>query len=154
MILTRFRIETDYTPPLRWFDVRIYDTPEALRKVASRITPTDDYSECVGTVQEITPMVPEDTVAELQDLIPVELLGFPDNGFAGVIRLCEEYLTPSVIAHEILHAAVVVFRMNICQLPKLEGLLSPERPREEALAYAVGELSGQMETMLRKHGWE
>lgn len=149
MIVAQWRIETSYTPPLRWFRVRVYDTPEALRKVASRCAPEIDYSECVGTVQEITPWVPEDTDPEKQDDLPVEVLGFPDNGFAGVIRLCADWLYPEIVQHEVLHAAVTVFRMNICQRPRLEGLLAETRDNEEALAYAVGQLSAEMSDGLR-----
>lgn len=154
MIVRQFQISTDYTEPRRWFWVRVYDSPESLRKVAGRVRPKDDFATALGTVQEVTPWVPEGVGPKYQDFLSVDDLGFPDNGFAGVIRLCVDWLTPEILVHETLHAALVVYRMNISQRPQLEGRLDVERNNEEALAYAGGQLYGELVTGMLKAGFE
>lgn len=158
MIVTQFKIATDYTPPMRWFWVRIYDSQESLRRVANRwVTWTGgkgtEYDDCLGCVQEVVPRIPEEVASDDQDAVPPDLLAWPDSGFAGVIRLAADHLTTEIISHEVTHAAVTVFRMNIRQRPILEGMLDPERPNEEALAYAVGQLTEEMHFELHYFGY-
>lgn len=147
VIIRQFKICAGYTKPDRWFWVRIYDTAESLRYVANRLDgwrngTAGQYDDCVGCVQEVTPWIPEDMDPRMQDSVSLHSrLKWPEDGFAGVIRFCAEWLTPEIIAHEITHAALVVHRMNLRQRPLLEGMLAPERPNEEALAYAVGQLA-------------
>lgn len=150
MIVNQWKISTDWTLPARWFWVRVYDTPETLRKIATRVSPHTDYSGCFGCVQEVTPWIPEGVSEEDQDDLPLSDLYFPENGFAGVVRLIDDYLYPEIIWHEVFHAACSVFRMNVAQRPQLEGFLDPERDNEEALAYAVGQLGADMNDALLK----
>lgn len=150
MIVAKWKIETDYHGPKRWFWVRVYDGLGPLRKIANRVAPDHGYDECYGCVQEVTPWIPEDYDGD-QDDLPVSELGFPDDGFAGVVRLAAEWLYPEIVQHEVLHAAVTVFRMNVCQRPVLNGLLDNTRDNEEYLAYFVGQLSADMDDGLRKH---
>jgi hypothetical protein len=159
VIVSRFRIRTDWTKPERWFWVRVYDTPDSLRRMANRVSEMrggggSEYGEALGCVQETVPWIPDDADPETQDDLPVTELVWPEDGFAGVIRLCRDWLTPEILAHEILHAAVTVFRMNICQRPQLEGMLAVERNQEEALAYTVGQLHAGLVNGLRENGWE
>lgn len=150
MIVAKWKIQSEHITP-RWFWVRVYDTPEAMRRVAHRVAPDGDYSSAVGTVQEVTPWIPDRYEEHEQDDIPVSELSYPENGFAGVVRLCSDYLYTEVIYHEVLHAAVTAFRMNIDSKPKLEGMLAEERPNEEALAYITGQLAADMDDGIRKY---
>lgn len=159
MILSQFKVATGYTAPRRWFWVRIYDSVDSLRAVANRWAVWSngsggEYDDCVGCVQEVVPMIPAWYAEDDQDCLPSMGLEWPADGFAGVIRLSYEWLTTEIIAHEVTHAAVTVFRMNVRMRPELEGMLDPERPNEEALAYAVGELTADLLGQLHSLGYE
>jgi len=162
MIVSRFIIGTDYTPPERWFWVRIYDSVESLRKVANRVSEMrggrgQEYDDCLGCVQEVAPLINADLhdPADM-DYLPQSALHWPENGFAGVIRFSKDWLTTEIISHEVTHAALVMFRMNIAMRPRLEGM-APDvgglRMNEEALAYAVGQLTEAVHERLYQHGF-
>jgi hypothetical protein len=151
MIVAKWKIETDWYGPKRWFWVRVYDGLGPLRRISARVAPGHDgYTECVGCVQEVTPWIPDGYGGD-QDALPVSELWFPESGFAGVVRLASEWLFPEVIWHEVLHAAVTVFRMNVDQRPQLNGLTDNTRENEELLAYFMGQLSADMDDGLRKY---
>lgn len=159
MIVSQFKVCTHYADPSRWFWVRVYDSPESLRAVANRWRAWTGgegagYDECLGCVQEVIPWIHQFQDPADQDYLDPVFLRWPEDGFAGVIRLCEPHVSGEIIAHECTHAAVTVLRMNRGMRPQLEGMLAPERPVEEDLAYAVGELVDGVHTELRAHGWE
>lgn len=152
MIVAKWKIETDYHGPKRWFWVLVYDGLGPLRAVTRRVAPNQQGTdECVGTVQGVTPYVPLDYDGHEDDL-PVGDLVYPENGFAGVVRLAQDWLYPEIIWHEVTHAAVTVFRMNVHQRPQLGGRLDAVTDNnEELLAYFVGQLAADMDDGLRKH---
>jgi hypothetical protein len=115
-----FTISTtaDRVPPRRWFTVRIHPSVEDLRTAAARHRPDAEFGDCCGCVHPVYPPG-------------------PGNGYAGLIRLADEYATPEIVAHELLHAAVVVYRMNVRPDVRL-GFGC--HGREEQLAYIYGEL--------------
>lgn len=149
MILESWRIASEHITP-RWWWVRVHDTPESLRRRATQHHPwlgRDYFSPTVlGCCQ------PE-YGAEWVDADPKSPkngdIRWCPGGYAGIIRLASEHLFPEIIHHEVLHASVHVYRMNVEQRVDLgDGQESLER--EEDLAYIHGQLAADMDTALRK----
>lgn len=155
MIVAQWKIATsNYAPPARWLWVRVYDTPEAMRKVAERCAPEhDNYGNAVGCVQDITPMIEDEDLGTFQDDLPIDRLWFPESGCAGVVRLCADHLQTEIIFHELAHAACTIYRMNVAQRVDLGARLDESRESEESYAYILGELSSQMLVGLIQHGY-
>ncbi len=123
----RFAIATGErgSTPRRWFWVRVHRTAAELQEAAYRLHPGTGrafWRDCEGCCQA---------------MVPDEAGGYPANGYAGIIRLTVATYTAEVVAHELLHAAVAVYRMNVC--PDVRLGMSVGR-REEDLAYIYGEL--------------
>jgi hypothetical protein len=145
MILKSWRIETDYVAPMRWLQVKVYDDVELLRRAAARYSwqSVAEYAQAVGCVQQ----TPERWLvdADGKDQGPL----WPANGLAGVVRLSADHLTTEVIHHETLHAAAVVYRMNVARAIYLGT--GEDMENEEKFAYIHGQLAADMDTHLRKH---
>jgi hypothetical protein len=107
----------------RWFWARIHADAQQLRLAAGRLRPGEDFSECYGCLHP----VPDPA---------------PANGLAGTLRLAASYLQSEVIAHELVHAALVVYRLNIRPDVRLGTGCGQ---REEDLAYIYGELFADFE---------
>lgn len=90
---------------------------------AYRLRPGEDFSECYGCLHPVP------------DPAPV-------NGFAGTLRLAAGYLKSEIVAHELVHAALVVYRLNL--RPDVRLGTGCGR-REEDLAYIYGELFADFE---------
>lgn len=117
----------------------------SLRRAAARYSwqPFSAFSDAMACVQQ----VPErwEVSQSGPDVGPL----YPRNGFAGIIRLSKDHLWPEVIHHEILHAAAVVYRLNVAKDIQL-GTFTDDTDAEENLAYIVGQLGADMDTKIRK----
>jgi hypothetical protein len=65
---------------------------------------------------------------------------------AGTLRLVDGNVTSEIVAHELMHAALQVYRGNVARSVRLEADCGP---REEQLAYIYGELFASFQ-----EGWE
>jgi hypothetical protein len=81
-----------------------------------------------------------------------ELYPDPPKQWFATVRLCLPYLRPSIIAHEMIHAALLYTerrhrsRCKIPSQPNSKGLIADNSP-EETLCYAVERLMA--ETLIR-----
>ncbi len=139
LILTSWRIASEHGGA-RWWWVRVHDSPENLRESAYRRSQEDRefWKDAVlGCCQPVRPWTDGG-----------ELLIWPPNGLAGVIRLSAENLFTEVIYHELVHAACAVYRMNFARSVDLGTGLEDMAP-EEDLAYIYGQLAADMDTELK-----
>jgi hypothetical protein len=127
-------ISTDRIGPRRWCLVRIHPNVEHLRTAAHRTDPAHDrdwWDECCGCFQPVGLRSAGNVISD------------PPNGYAGILRLAEGWrVTPEIVAHELVHAALQVYRMNVKADVRLGNGC---REREEQLAYIYGELYADFE---------
>lgn len=149
MIIQSWKIETDWTGTKRWFWVRVYDTLPALRRSAARYAQSNGVPEgirhfdpAVACVQRVCVWYAEDDPEHRHPI-------WPDSGLAGVVRLEQENLWTSVVFHEVVHAASIVYRMDVSPSIDLGDGLA-DLNNEESFAYIYGELAADMDTELRK----
>jgi len=69
--------------------------------------------------------------------------------FGGIIRFVDGHVTTEIVAHELTHAALVIYRMDINPDVRLGNGC---RLREEHLAYITGDLIGAASTVLHDAG--
>jgi hypothetical protein len=128
-----FTIATDRIGPRRWCRVHIHDTVEQLRTAGYRTSPwhgRDWWDGCMGCFQPSPVRI--DAVTGVAR----------ESSYAGILRLANGWVTAEIVAHELVHAALHVFRMNVH--PNVH--LGPGcRRREEQLAYIYGELYASFE---------
>lgn len=131
--MRRFTISTDRVGPRRWCLVRVHDTVEQLRAAAHRTAPWHGrawWAECVGCFQPSPVRIDAETGALV------------DGAYAGILRLADGWMTAEVVAHELVHAALTVYRMNVTPHVRLgDGC----RRREEQFAYIYGQLYASFE---------
>jgi hypothetical protein len=119
-----FTISTDRISPRRWCWVRVHDTAEDMVRAAIRLNPRSSggsdraaWDGCYGCFQP-----------SWEDC---------KTAYAGTLRLVDGWVTPEIVAHELVHAACQVYRMNVHADVRLG---TGCRRREEDLAYIYGEL--------------
>lgn len=148
VIISSWKIETDWTGTRRWFWVRVYDSLPALRRSAAKYAQYNGaqegirhFAEAVACVQRVAVLHAED---DSEHAHPI----WPRGGLAGVVRLEQESLYTSVIYHEVVHAAAIVYRMDVSPNIHLgDGLV--DLAAEECFAYIYGELAADMDSGLR-----
>lgn len=120
------------TSPWRWFATRLYDTQAELAAAAYRYAPwmgREFHRNSAATVQPAPRREHITAGGRVTDLSV-------GRGPAGVIRFHRGRLGSSVIAHEAVHAALVVYRLDLARTADLGDDCGPD---EENLAYLVGE---------------
>lgn len=144
-----FTISTDRIGPRRWCWVRIHPTAQSLRAAAQQLNPrveVDDtgngWADCYGVFQPPPRYTEGDP-------------GWAANGYAGTIRLLEPTVTvdddgdplraAEHAAHEVLHAAAQIYRMNVNRVLSLGNACGRH---EEDLAYIYGELYADLQGKL------
>lgn len=127
-MVRRFTIRTDWGGTRRWWIVKIYPTVGQLRAAARGYDPRTSFSEAYGVCHHAMWTAPEE-----------QQVYFGLRGYAGIIRLTDEHLTAEIVVHEIAHAAIAVYRMNIDTDVRLGTHISHQ---EEDLAYILGDLFG------------
>jgi hypothetical protein len=128
MAVLSFTISTERIGPRRWCWVRVHPNAEHLRAAAQRLNSkasSGDWEDTVGCFQ------PAWTDCK--------------TSYAGTLRLAEGWVTPEIVAHELVHAALTVYRINVHPDVRLGNGC---RAREEDLAYIYGELSADMRAKL------
>jgi len=127
-------ISTDRIGPRRWCQVRVHDTVEDLRRAAHRLRPDTGaawWDECYGCFHPTWHWTDSETGRRV----------YSPNGYAGLIRLAEGHISFEVIAHELVHAAAQIYRMNVHSDIRLGGNCAS---REESFAYIHGELMNDL----------
>lgn len=149
MILQSWKIETDWSGTRRWLWVRLYDCLPALHTSAARYSRHNGgnegirhFKDSVACVQRVASA---HSAEDTEQLHPI----WPDDGFAGVVRLEQHHLYTSIIYHEIVHAAAIVYRMDVSPIILLGGGLD-DLTNEEAFAYIYGELAADMDSGIRR----
>lgn len=141
MTVRSFTISTDRVGPRRWCWVRIHPDADHLRAAGHRHRPDngrDWWDECFGCFQPAR-FDHDDTTGEAR---------YPANGYAGVLRLSAPDVTSEIVAHELVHAAATIYRMNVTRTVRLgDGFTGFHR--EEDFAYIYGELFASFQ-----EGWE
>jgi hypothetical protein len=135
-VTTSFTISTDRVGCRRWWLVRVYDDVEAMRRAGAAYDPSVDFSQCYACCQAA--VWRDDTGA---------IVRFGAYGYAGVIRFCSKMMTSEVVAHELVHAAVAVYRMNVVEDVRLGKNVGE---REEQLAYIYGDLYASFEAAFHR----
>lgn len=130
-----------YDGPRRWFNLAVHPTVEQLRAAATAYRPHSDFGKTLGCCHP----APVRAVVVDGELVEKPYV----NGWAGVIRLAATHVDTEIVAHEITHAALVVYRMDVCTDVRL-GVGA--RDREETLAYIAGDLMGAAATALHELG--
>lgn len=124
-MIRRFTISTDWAGVRRWWIVKIYPTVGQLRAAACKYDHRINPAEALGVTHHF------------MWIDKHQRLYFAPRGYAGIIRLTDEHLTADIVAHEITHAAIAVYRMDIDAHVRL-GIELDEA--EEDLAYILGDL--------------
>lgn len=114
--------------PTRYIRVVIHDTTDELRRAAKRYR-GEDFSNAGGCFH------PADTVYTVLD--DGTFRDDADPHWAGVLRLSREYLTTEVVAHECIHAAATIYRMDVVATVVLGNGCGH---REETFSYIAGHL--------------
>jgi hypothetical protein len=134
--MKRFLIATDRVGPRRWCWVAVHPDLDHFRAAANRTAPHHGlafWDGCLGCFQP---------AIYRERHVDGEWIGrWPANGYAGVLRLIEGHVTSEIVAHELVHAAAQIYRMNVRQGIRL-GEDCGER--EEQFAYVYGGLSGSL----------
>jgi hypothetical protein len=128
--------ETEWTGSVRWVRVRVHPDPEHLVAAALRVKPWErarDWEGCLGCFQPVARRE-RFTNGRWETRWP--------GGYAGILRLARGHITAEIVAHELVHAACQVYRMNVARSIRLE---SDCGRREEQLAYLYGQLYADME---------
>jgi len=129
-----------YGGPRRYFHIFIHDDLDDMRAAAKR------YSGCsvddaLAVCQPAPLRIRYDNDGE-----PVDV---SDQHWGGIVRLVAGHITTEIVAHELTHAALVVYRMDINPDVRLGNGC---RLREEHLAYITGDLIGAASTVLHDAG--
>lgn len=126
MSTTRFTLRHGPAAQRFWSNVVVYDTVDELRKAAYRHHPDKNMADCMGCFQ----FRPGPT------------------RYLGIMRLCREHLTPEIVIHEAVHAAVAYVwklsgkdRINLDARSQGDSTMGQ---REEELAYAVHGISAAL----------
>lgn len=117
----------------------IHDSPEDLQQAARR------YGRDVG--DECPACVHPAPVRER--LVNGEWVASNPATWAGVVRFSKGWITTEIVGHEMIHAALVIYRMDVCDDVRLGNGVGK---REETLAYIAGDLIGAASTMLHDAG--
>jgi len=130
-----------YGGPRRYFHIFIHDDADEMRTAAEQYNgwPVDD-AEAVCQPAPVRAIVNADG----------DITGRDNQAyFGGIIRFVKGNVTTEIVAHELTHAALVVYRMDINPDVRLGNGC---RLREEHLAYITGDLIGAASTVLHDAG--
>lgn len=124
----------DWGGPARYVRIRIHESVEAFRQAAEQYSPNGVWEDKAAGFH---PSIGRHRWSTEQ----MRWLPIGQEHFAGIIDLCEDYLTNEIIVHECVHAGISIYRMDIKKVVNLGG---PNCDREEDLAYIVGDLTEQV----------
>lgn len=129
-----------YGGPRRYLQVFVHPDPEHLQRAARRYTGSS-FKGTLGCCHPAPVRLRYDA-----DGTAVER---PYAHWAGMVRLSQGHITTEIVAHEMTHAALVIYRMDV----KPDVRLGNDcRMREETLAYIVGDLIASATNALYQRG--
>jgi hypothetical protein len=131
-----------YGGPRRYFRVVIHDDLADMHAAAERYNGEPLGDDCRACCQ------PAPTRERLADDGETWEQHEPKH-FGGILRFIDGWVTTEIVAHELTHAALVVYRMDINPDVRLGNGC---RLREEHLAYITGDLVGAASTVLHDAG--
>jgi hypothetical protein len=108
----------------------VHATVVQLRAHAQRLNPSGGWDDCLGGFQPPPRYLHGDDP------------GWVRNGYAGTLRFAEPYVTSEIVAHELIHASLQIYRMNVDACVTLGSRVTE---KEENLAYIYGELYAELE---------
>lgn len=120
--------------PKRWVRIILHDNVGELQIAARKLSLAHVLVTTVGCYH--APTIPTEWDEKRQRVVSA----FP-NHYAGTIRLCRPWLNNDTVVHECVHAASMVYRMDI---PEPFNIGVHYNPREEHLAYIVGDLANNV----------
>jgi hypothetical protein len=119
----------EYGGPRRWFRLFVHPTKEDLQRAAARYDPgPGDWAGTLGCCHPAHYRYQVDAKGDVVDV--------SDRHWGGVVRVTRDVST-EVLAHEVTHAALVVYRRDVCRDVRLGDEC---RQREETFAYINGDL--------------
>ena len=125
----------------RYIRIVIHPDTPSLRKAATRYT-GGDFTNAAGCFH---PAPDRERYDEERD----EWKQVTDPHWAGVLRLSRDSLHTEAVTHECVHAALAIYRMDVAVVPNLGNGCGP---REETLAYIVGDLTHSVVNALHAAG--
>lgn len=125
---------TSWSGPRRWWTVKIYPNLTSLRAASARFDPTTDFSRCYACCQTQMFIVDADTGERR----------FGHRGYTGVLRFSRTELRSDLITHELLHAAMSIYRINFSRDIRLGKRIASLQ--EERICYIFCELYAAFET--------
>lgn len=129
----------------RWIRLVVHDTLAELRAAADAYRPEYGPDWWAPAVACFHPAPVRSRVGPDGEMEPI------DTGFAGVLRFTRERLDTEVVAHECIHAALAVYRMDVTTFVHLGNGCGR---REETLAYIAGDLiRGTVNALHRLEVW-
>lgn len=141
MIVESWTVSSAHGGTRRWFWVRVHSDRAAMLRAAYRMKPWLGKqffsSDTAGLCHPVAGRYRDTDLA-------FENPRWPANGFAGTVRLVADNMDSAIIAHELVHAAAAIYRMNIA--PSIDlGDGFADIGREEDFAYIYGGLAGEMD---------
>lgn len=145
MIITSWRIGTTYGGAYRWFWVRVHSDVEEMRAACHRARPWHGRANWRDAAAVCHTAAAAYADADTEFKHP----RWPANGYAGTIRLVAGDMTSEIVAHELVHAAAHVYRMNCQPVVNLgDGFDDSYHQSEEDFAYIYGILFREMDHVL------
>jgi hypothetical protein len=126
------------TGPARWVRVRVHPDPHHLIAAALRRSPWErarEWDGCLGCFQ------PAPARDHWDPDTATWVRRWP-AGYAGILRLVSGHVRVEIVAHELVHAAAQIYRMNIARHLRLGNTCGP---REEAFAHIYGQLAADFD---------
>jgi head-tail adaptor len=130
-----------YSGRRRYFRLFVHPDLDHFRRAAHRYSGAD-FSQASGCCHPAP-------VRERYDVATDTWYDSGDPHWAGIVRLVSGHIHSEVVAHEMTHAALVVYRMDIKADVRLSNGCGA---REELLAYIVGDLTSQAADELHRLG--
>lgn len=126
--------------PKRYIRIVVHDTTDELRRAAVRYR-GGDWTDAGGGFHPADVVLVEGDDGSLVDA--------SHPHWAGVLRLSREFLTAEVVAHECIHAAAAIYRMDVATVINLGNGC---RRREETFAYIAGHVIDLVSSALHEAG--
>ncbi len=127
----------------RYIRIIVHDTTAEFQKASMRYRPWVDWSKAAGS---FSPAPDREKCNDQGEWILMKPLPW-----TGVLRLSREVLNFEVITHECVHAAAAIYRMDVKTTINLGYGCGP---REETLAYIIGDLTASVaEALHRGRAW-
>lgn len=141
--VSTIRAQEETGGPRRWFRLVVHDTLVELREAAHRFRPeygADWWTECAGCFHPAPLRRRYDKDGTEHQI---------DTGYSGTLRFSAELVTTEIVTHEVLHAALCAYRMDVTTYVNLGNGIGR---REETLAYIHGDLCRATSDALRRFG--